>query len=232
MADIFDDTEDFGFGGEVNQRKEQEEVLDDDVVDFQLSLKKKRKKKKKDKKKEEEKKVEEKTTGEAWEGTDRDYAYTELLGRVFKIIFEKNPTLAGQRRRHTVPPPQLARVGTRKTMWSNFDAICVHMHRRQDHVMNFFLSELGTEGNCDGTGKRLIMRGRYLPKQIESLLKAYINEYVTCHMCRNPETTLTRETLTRLYFVQCDACQARRSVQPIKTGFHAQSRAERRAARA
>ncbi len=28
------------------------------------------------------------------------------------------------------------------------------------------------------------------------------DEYVTCHMCKNPETTLTRDSVTRLYFLQ------------------------------
>jgi len=30
-------------------------------------------------------------------------------------------------------------------------------------------------------------------------------------MCRNPETTLTRDSVTRLYFLQCEACNSRRS---------------------
>ncbi len=54
-------------------------------------------------------------------------------------------------------------------------------------------------------------------------------EYVTCHMCRNPETSLTRDSVTRLYFIQCESCGSRRSVAPIKSGFHAHTRADRRA---
>ena len=69
------------------------------------------------------------------------------------------------------------------------------------------------------------------PKQIESLLKKYIVEYVTCHMCRSPGTVLSRDSVTRLYFVKCETCKSTRSVAPIKAGFHATSRADRRAAR-
>ena len=47
------------------------------------------------------------------------------------------------------------------------------MHRNSDHVMTFLLAELGTEGSIDGNG-RLVIKGRFLPKQIESLLKKYI----------------------------------------------------------
>lgn len=58
------------------------------------------------------------------EGADRDYTYTEMLERVFSLLREKNPALAGNRKKASLPPPQLSRVGTRKTMWSNFAQIC------------------------------------------------------------------------------------------------------------
>lgn len=45
--------------------------------------------------------------------------------------------------------------------------------------------------------------GKYVPKYIESLLRKYIVEYVTCQMCRSPNTTLTRDAVSRLYFVHC-----------------------------
>jgi len=161
-----------------------------------------------------------------WEGSDRDYNYTELLERIFTLLREKNPSLS-VKKRHVMPPPQLVRVGTRKTMWANFAPICQLMHRQPEHVLSFLLAELGTEGSIDGN-QRCVMKGRYVPKQIESILKKYILEYVTCHMCRNPETSLTRDSVTRLYFIQCESCGSRRSVAPIKSGFHATMRTDRR----
>jgi translation initiation factor 2 subunit 2 len=113
---------------------------------------------------------------------ERDYNYTELLERVFSLLHEKNPALS-TRKRYSMPPPQLVRVGTRKTMWTNFAQICALMHRQPEHVMSFLLAELGTDGSIDGN-QRLVIKGRYQPKQAESLLKKYIVEYVTCHMCR------------------------------------------------
>jgi len=198
---------------------------DDQAPVFSLEGKKKKKKKKV----EESESLEgtESGSGVPWEGSDRDYNYTELLERIFSLLREKNPTLAGGRKRHVMPPPQLVRVGTRKTMWANFAPICLLMHRQPEHAMSFLLAELGTEGSIDGN-QRCVMKGRYVPKQIESILKKYITEYVTCHMCRNPETTLTRDSVTRLYFIQCEACGSRRSVAPIKSGFHATMRTDRR----
>ena len=122
------------------------------------------------------------------------------------------------------------RVGTKKTLWVNFQEICKMMSRNPEHVFQFFMAELGTEGSIDGT-QRLVIRGKYVPKYIESLLRKYIVEYVTCQMCRSPHTTLTRDSVSRLYFIHCQDCGSSRSVAPIRAGFHAQTRADRRALR-
>nr|CCA22173.1 eukaryotic translation initiation factor 2 subunit beta putative [Albugo laibachii Nc14] len=130
------------------------------------------------------------------------YSYEqELLTRIMTKLHENNPELS-DRKRHTMKPPQLMRVGTKKTLWVNFQEICQMMHRNPDHVLQFTLTELGTEGSIDGN-QRLVIRGRYVPKYIESVLRKYITEYVTCQMCRSPNTTLTRDSVSRLYFVHC-----------------------------
>ncbi len=104
------------------------------------------------------------------------------------------------------------------------------MRRNSDHVFQFMMAELGTEGSIDGS-KRLVIRGKFAPKYIESLLRKYIVEYVSCQMCRSLNTTLTRDNVSRLFFVQCQDCGCSRSVAQIRAGFHAQTRADRRAIR-
>ena len=104
------------------------------------------------------------------------------------------------------------------------------MQRSPEHVYQFFMAELGTEGSIDGN-QRLIIRGKYVPKYIESLLRKYVVEYVTCEMCRSPNTDLQRDGASRLYFLHCRDCGSSRSVAPIRSGYHATSRADRRAAR-
>lgn len=87
-----------------------------------------------------------------WEGSDRDYDYEEvcfmfllffpppliyyivcaivlhvsvqLLSRVFHILRENNPELAGDRRRTVMRPPQVLREGTKKTVFVNFMDLC------------------------------------------------------------------------------------------------------------
>lgn len=215
---INDDGEGGGFGGDDGQ--------DDDMkIDFSM---KKKKKKKKDltelmeaedaaRAEEEKENVDEQST--PWAATDRDYTYDELLQRVFEIILDKNPDMAaGRKPKFVMRPPQVLRVGTKKTSFANFTEICKTLHRQPKHLLDFLLAELGTSGSVDGNSQ-LIIKGRFQPKQIENVLRRYIKEYVTCHTCRSPETILQKDT--RLFFLQCESCGSRCSVASIKSGFQA-----------
>lgn len=131
------------------------------------------------------------------QGTDRDYTYSELLSRAFYKIRQANPEM-GDKKRYTMIPPQVLREGTKKTIFGNLMDICKRMHRNQDHVVQFLFTELGTSGSVDGSG-RLVIKGRYTPKIIENVLRHYIVEYVTCKICKSPNTVLVKEN--RLNFV-------------------------------
>lgn len=158
-----------------------------------------------------------------------DYSYDELLDRVVNLLQANNPDLVEKKRRN-IKPPQLTLLSSKKTLWINFQEICSMMQRPSDHVFQFFMAELGTEGSIDGN-QRLVIRGKYVPKYIESLLRKYVVEFVTCEMCRSPNTDLERDSGSRLYFCNCRDCGSSRSVAPIRSGYHATSRADRRAAR-
>ncbi|KAF7152129.1 hypothetical protein RHSIM_Rhsim01G0243800 [Rhododendron simsii] len=151
-----------------------------------------------------------------WEGSDRDYEYEELLGRVFNILRENNPELAGDRRRTVMRPPQVLREGTKKTVFVNFMDLCKTMHRQPEHAMTFLLAEMGTSGSLDGQ-QRLVVKGRFAPKNFEGILRRYVNEYVICNGCKSPDTILSKEN--RLFFLRCEKCGSGRSVAPIKAGF-------------
>ncbi|WFD47291.1 translation initiation factor eIF-2 beta subunit [Malassezia furfur] len=157
---------------------------------------------------------------EAWQGTDRDYTYQELLGRIFRTLRLQNPALSGEKKKYTMVPPVVQRDGSKKTVFANVLEICKRMHRQPDHVIQYLFTELGTVGSMDGS-QRLVIRGRFQPKQIENVLRRYIVEYVTCKTCRSPNTLLTKEN--RIYFMTCEACGSQRSVSAIKTGFQAQT---------
>lgn len=159
-----------------------------------------------------------------WDGTDRDYTYPELVNRAFQFLHGKNPALVGgasQRKKVTLQLPQVAREGTKKTVFLNFGSTCKSIHRQQDHLLAYLCAELGTTGNIQ-EGGRLVIKGRFGAEGIANVLKRYMLEYVVCTSCRSPDTVLMRDATTRLYFVSCESCGAKRSVAPIRQGFMAQ----------
>ncbi|XP_015591321.1 eukaryotic translation initiation factor 2 subunit 2 isoform X2 [Cephus cinctus] len=205
-----------------------EDVVMEDNFDLDMDFSKTKKKKKKKKDldelvaEEERKETEDKENVEdtsLWVGSDRDYTYDELLVRVFNIMREKNPDMvAGKKQKFVMRPPQVVRIGTKKTSFANFTEICKTLHRQPKHLLDFLLAELGTSGSVDGNSQ-LIIKGRFQQKQIENVLRRYIKEYVTCHTCRSPDTILQKDT--RLFFLQCETCGSRCSVASIKSGFQA-----------
>lgn len=66
------------------------------------------------------------------------------------------------------------------------------MHRQPEHVMTFLLAELGTSGSLDGQ-QRLVVKGRFAPKNFEGILRRYISKffYITCTLIKmSPITVL------------------------------------------
>ena len=60
----------------------------------------------------------------AWDDHDRDYTYDELLQRVYNIIKDKNPdSVMGEKKKFVMRPPQVVKVGTKKTAFVNFTEI-------------------------------------------------------------------------------------------------------------
>jgi len=162
---------------------------------------------------------EEKPQGIPWAGSDRDYSYEELAGRVYNLMHNNNPELGSKQKIQKLKPPQVCREGTKKTVWLNFAEMCPILKRKPEHLLNYVLAELGTNGSLDGK-LRLVIKGRFQPKQIENVLRHYITEYVACRTCKSADTVLKKEN--RLYFVCCDSCGSTRSVAAIKKGFEAQ----------
>lgn len=163
----------------------------------------------------------EKGTGIWQHDETKAITYDLLLSRFFSLLAQKNPDHASSgSKSYKIPPPQCLREGNKKTIFANIQEICKRMKRTEEHVTQYLFSELGTSGSVDGS-RRLVIKGRFQQKQIENVLRKYILEYVTCKTCRSPDTELNKGE-NRLYFITCNSCGSRRSVQAIKTGFSAQ----------
>ncbi|CAF3599001.1 unnamed protein product [Adineta steineri] len=144
-----------------------------------------------------------------------DYTYDYLLSRIVSSDTELPVT------RIIMPPPQLARIGTKRTAVINFALISKALKRQEKNLHDYFTAELGTTASID-SNHSLIIRGRFTQPQIQHVLRTFIQEYVICKTCHSPHTSLGKAD--RLTVIKCNACHSQYSVSTIRTGFQAQAR--------
>eukprot|EP00831_Metopus_contortus_P068080 TRINITY_DN6082_c0_g1_i2.p1 TRINITY_DN6082_c0_g1~~TRINITY_DN6082_c0_g1_i2.p1 ORF type:complete len:222 (-),score=48.24 TRINITY_DN6082_c0_g1_i2:55-690(-) len=166
------------------------------------------------------------STQEEQKSSGTAYTYEFLLERITGYLLNK--TKAGDAKRKIVlKPPEVSRMTGKRSVWVNFDETCNTLDRKPEHLMQFVGNELNTDASLNNE-LQLIMKGKVTNKQIESVLKRYINEYVTCSNCRHVNTTLYKNPRTRVYEMACKNCHSVKSVQLIKSAYHATGRGDRR----
>ena len=192
-------------------------IEEDDIELAQFDLSKKKKKKRpstiQPTNNNNENKEENQEENHEEEYKEEEYDYITLLDRIFTMVRENNPSLA-TRKKQIIPAPILLKAG-KKTIWTNFSNTVSVLHRCMDHIQSYISYEMTTECSIDGN-YRLLMKGKFSSKNLEPVLKKYIIEYVSCHMCRGHETSIIKDPLTRLSFLNCEMCKSRRSVEAIK----------------
>ena len=78
---------------------------------------------------------------------------------MFGIMRDKNPEMvAGEKKKFVMRPPQVVRVGSKKTAFANFTEIAKMLHRQPKHLLAFLFAELGTSGAIDSSNQ-LIIKG-------------------------------------------------------------------------
>jgi translation initiation factor 2 subunit 2 len=104
--------------------------------------------------------------------------YSLLVSRFFSLIQSHHPDLLSSgTKSYKIPPPQCLREGNRRTIFANIADICKRIKRSDEHVTQFLFAELGTSGSVDGS-RRLVIKGRFQQKGIESVLRRYIGAYL------------------------------------------------------
>lgn len=151
---------------------------------------------------------------------DQEYTYVFLLKRAMANITTDNPLLCSEPMKIKLKPLDVQREGTRKTVVTNFGALCNDINRSKNHVLSFFLCELCNDGSIDAQD-RMILKGRYTPGAISSIARKYIEQYVMCNGCKSFDTVIDRDKATRLFFLRCSNCHASQSVSPIQQGYRA-----------
>jgi translation initiation factor 2 subunit 2 len=151
------------------------------------------------------------------------YSYMDLL----QLVYDKLDTHHKATGNLSTPHPQLVKMTGKKVMFVNFPKTCESIHRPPEHVQSFIVSELSTDFSVDSFG-RLILRDKFNSKQMESIISSYIHQYVQCGACKKFNTELQKDPITRLTNMICKNCKASRTVAPIKDGFHATTKADRK----
>jgi len=159
----------------------------------------------------------------------KQYEYADLLDRIEVIMNEKSSQLEEEFKNQKGEMPQTKFVST-KTSIINFEVLCTQLDREATHLLEYIKTEMDVEGNFGSEGN-VLLQGRHKGPMINNLYKKYIEQYVRCLGCKSIKTQISRDPSTRLLNLKCKMCDATRTCQNIKKGFHALRRGERRAAR-
>ncbi len=136
-----------------------------------------------------------------------DLDYNKLLKKVQSITSTKSI----EEDRFKLPKVDIFYEGN-TTVLRNFDKIVDTLNREANHLLKFFLGNVGTAG--ERSGGRIIFQGKIPARSLQDKLSDYVNTYVICSECNRPDTHLVKKGRTIL--IRCDACGAFRSIGSMK----------------
>ncbi len=134
------------------------------------------------------------------------YGYEELLKRARSQL----PETASKRERLEIPRLHYSVVGMR-TIIHNFREVAEVLNRDPQHILKFLTGELATAAIIQES--RVIFQGKFPRDSLERLLQRYMETFVTCPVCKRPDTKIVKEK--RLSFLVCAACGAKSSVRHL-----------------
>lgn len=135
-----------------------------------------------------------------------NYNYDELLKRARAEV----PEVTLKKERLEMPNLYVSMVGMRTTI-SNFKEVAETLDRDPQHILKFLTREMATAATYhDG---RAIFQGKFPRDTFERLLQRYMEAFVTCPVCKRPDTKIIKEK--RLSFIVCNACGAKSSVKQL-----------------
>lgn len=100
-----------------------------------------------------------------------------------------------------------------KTNILNLSEVATALARPASYVMKYFGFELGAQTSIDNKNERYLINGLHDPEKLQDSLDGFIERFVLCPQCKNPETVLeiaAGENLQR----DCKACGKITKVNP------------------
>lgn len=92
-----------------------------------------------------------------------------------------------------------------KTVIVNMSDVSKSLERPPSYPTKFFGCELGAQTIIDDKNDRFIVNGQHAAERLQDLLDVFIQKFVLCQGCDNPETTL-RVTSKKAIEQKCIAC--------------------------
>ncbi len=134
------------------------------------------------------------------------YSYDELLKRARAQI----PEVTLKKERLELPRLMVTMVGMRTTI-TTFKEVADTLDRDPQHILKFLTREMATAATYhDG---RAIFQGKFPRDTFERLIQRYMENFVTCPVCKRPDTKILKER--RLSFIVCNACGAKSSIKQL-----------------
>ena len=132
--------------------------------------------------------------------------YLKLLDKAIAQL----PPESSKKDRFEIPKPVSSVSGSRTILY-NLKEICDCLKRSSTHLLKYLAGELATANTVDND--RIMFQGRFDNKTLGKLIERYVNEFVLCSVCHQPDTRISRKE--RIYFLVCDACGASSSIKGI-----------------
>lgn len=93
-----------------------------------------------------------------------------------------------------------------KTVIVNMPEIAKSLNRPPMYPTKHFGCQLGAQVNFDNKSERYIVNGAHDPNKLQDLLDGFIQKYVLCQSCENPETILSVNKKKEIIGTNCMAC--------------------------
>jgi translation initiation factor 5 len=99
-----------------------------------------------------------------------------------------------------------------KTVIVNLSSVAQSLARPPSYVIKYFGFELGAQTTTNPTDDRWIINGAHEASKLQDYLDGFINKFVLCRKCKNPETDVVIKDDN--ISLDCKACGVRTDVDP------------------
>ncbi|MCW1292087.1 MAG: translation initiation factor IF-2 subunit beta [Candidatus Rehaiarchaeum fermentans] len=133
-----------------------------------------------------------------------DKEYLKLLDRIYE---SKKKIEKGR-----FNPPGVRVETTSQKTFIYLNDFANYIKRPINHIFRFLLHEFLTSGSIEK--ERIMLTGRFQPKQVQEKLQLYLQKYVYCKVCSSPDTEMIKED--KIYVIKCLACGASYPAEEIR----------------